>query len=123
MSAKRSDFAETRAQARQKIRELLDAVGIEKINGKKLDYLTTIWRRIIYLEKRIADAAREGKILHYDEHEVAAIRWAVSQAINQEAEIKRLREDIERLRVELQERGKGGETHEGVKGAILEGVY
>lgn len=105
MSGKSHDFA---AQAREKIGELLDAVGIEKINSEKLYYLTTLWRRVIYLERKINDAASERKILRHDETEVAAIRWIVSQTINQEAELKRLREDMKKLRGELQERRKGG---------------
>lgn len=106
MSIKSRDSAETRAQAREKIGELLDAVGLEKFNSKKLDRLTILWRRVIYLEQRIATAPA-GKTFRYDEAEVAALRWIVSQAINQEAEIKRLREDIKQLRAQLQERGKG----------------
>lgn len=93
---------ELRAQAREKIKELLKAVGIENINSTKRYYLVSLLRRAIYLEQKIADAAHEGKVLRHDETEVAAIRWLVSQTINQEAEIKR-------LRGELQERKKGGD--------------
>lgn len=93
---------ELRAQARVKVQELLDAVGLEKINGKKRDYLVTLWRRVIYLEQKIASAAREGKIFRYDEAEAAALKWLVSQTINQEAEIKRVREELRERRKEEQ---------------------
>lgn len=99
--------SELRAQAREKIKELLDAVGIEKINGKKHYYLINLLRRAIYLEQRIA-IAHEGKSLYFDKAEATAIQWLVSQTINQEAELKRLREDMKKLRGELQERRKGG---------------
>jgi hypothetical protein len=83
--------------ARAKVMELLGEVGLE-LNGKKREFLATLQRRANWLEARTTKARSEGRALHYDEAELAATKWAVSQAIVQEAELKRLREDIKRLR-------------------------
>lgn len=94
MGANGHNFAETRARAHAKINELRETVGLERFHTKKMDYLSTLWRRAMYLEQRTAAATREGKILRHDETELAALRWIIPQTIHQEAEIKRLRAEL-----------------------------
>lgn len=101
MSAKKQELI----NARQKVAELLDAVGLD-MNRTKRELLAILARREAWIQKRIQSMATEGKIHHHDEGEVKALSWAVNHIIVQEAEMKRLREDIKRLRVQLQERGK-----------------
>ncbi|MBU6414922.1 hypothetical protein KGQ34_01595 [Patescibacteria group bacterium] len=82
-----------RAEAREKITELLAEVGLE-LKSWKVKRLTILWRRVTWLKKRIASASEEGKVLHYDENEAMATEWAVNHIIVLEEEIKRLREEI-----------------------------
>lgn len=94
--------------ARRKVTELLKTVGLD-MNREKRELLAILARRAAWVEKRIQSMAAEGKIRHlHDEEEVKALNWAINQVIVQEAEMKRLREDIKQFRTQLQERGKGG---------------
>lgn len=86
--------------AREKIEKLLEEVGLD-LNGKKREHLVALQRRAKWLETRTENARNSGKVLHYDEAELAATKWAVIQIIVLEAEIKRLREDQKDLETEV----------------------
>lgn len=96
MSTKKQELLD----ARQKVAELLEVVGLE-MNRAKRELLAILARRAAWVEKRIQSMAAEGKIRHlHDEEEVKALNWAMNQVVVQEAELKRLREDKEQLREE-----------------------
>lgn len=93
--------------ARQKVAELLKTVGLD-MGREKRELLAILMRRATWVQKRIQSMAAQGETHRYDEEEVKALNWAINQVIVQEAEMKRLREDIKQFRTQLQERGKGG---------------
>ncbi len=85
------------AEAREKLKELLDNVGLE-LNSKKRERLAFLLRRAAWIRKRIQSLSAEGKIHHYDGMDAVTNEWAVNHIIIQEAEIKRLREEITNLK-------------------------
>ncbi len=90
MSEKNQEFAE----AREKVKELLEEVGLE-LNSKKRERLAFLWRRAAWIRKRIQSLAAEGKVHHYDEMEAVSNEWAVSHIIILEEEVKRLRDMLQ----------------------------
>lgn len=91
--------------ARQKVTELLEIVGLD-MNRAKRELLAMLARREAWVQKRIQSMAAEGKTHLYDEEEAKALNWAINQIIVQEAELKRLRDDIKQLRTQLHEHEK-----------------
>lgn len=77
--------------AREKITKLLEEVGLD-LNGKKREHLVALQRRVNWLETRTENARNSGKVLHYDETELAATKWMINHTIILETEIKRIRE-------------------------------
>lgn len=98
MSTKKQELLD----ARRKVAELLEAVGLE-MNRAKRELLAILARRAAWVQKRIQSLSAAGKTHLHDEGEVGALNWAINQVIVQEAEIKRLREDKEQLREEVQQ--------------------
>lgn len=96
MSAKKQELLD----ARQKVAKLLEAVGLDMSRAKR-KFLEILARRAAWVQKRIQSMAEEGKTHLYDKEEVEALNWAINQVIVQEAEIKRLREDIKQLHAKL----------------------